>query len=41
MKNWALNSTVITLTSNVDADWYVDGAKVGTGKKIYPEVTFR
>lgn len=34
-----LKSTVITLTSNVDADWYIDGAKVGTGKKIYPEVT--
>ncbi|MCS6238882.1 hypothetical protein [Shewanella baltica] len=34
-----LKSTVITLTSNVDADWYVDGTKVGTGKKIHPEVT--
>lgn len=34
-----LKSTVVTLTSNVDADWYVDGAKVGTGKKVNSEVT--
>ncbi|MCH1929375.1 hypothetical protein L9G16_04210 [Shewanella sp. A25] len=34
-----LESAIIKLTSNVNADWFIDGVLVGTGKEITPEVT--
>ncbi|NKF49743.1 hypothetical protein G3R49_04020 [Shewanella sp. WXL01] len=33
-----LKSAMITLVSNVDADWYINGNKVGTGKKLFHEI---
>ncbi|MCL1140149.1 hypothetical protein [Shewanella pneumatophori] len=33
-----LRSAMITLVSNVAADWYINGVKVGTGTKIFHEV---
>ncbi|KPZ72032.1 hypothetical protein A9267_06470 [Shewanella sp. UCD-FRSSP16_17] len=33
-----LKSAMITLVSNVAADWFVDGVKVGTGREIFHEV---
>ena len=38
-EQFGLKSTVITLESNVAVDWYVDGNKVGEGKKIKHEVS--
>ena len=37
-EKFGLKSAVITLESNVDAEWYVDGTKVGQGKSIQHEV---
>ncbi len=34
-----LESAIITLTSNVSADWFIDDVLVGTGKEITSEVT--
>ncbi|MCK8043537.1 hypothetical protein MSG37_01435 [Shewanella sp. 1CM18E] len=33
-----LRSAMITLVSNVEADWYINGIKVGTGTKLFHEV---
>lgn len=33
-----LRSAMITLVSNVKADWYINGIKVGTGTKLFHEV---
>ena len=33
-----LKSAMITLVSNVPADWYVNGTKVGTGKELFHEI---
>jgi len=33
-----IKSATLTLISNVDADWYIDGYKVGKGKEITQEV---
>jgi len=33
-----LVSAMVTLISNVPADWYVNGTKVGTGKKLFHEI---
>jgi hypothetical protein len=33
-----LKSAMVTLTSNVAADWYINGIKIGTGKKLSHEI---
>ncbi|MGX9462906.1 hypothetical protein ACWXWU_16960 [Shewanella sp. A14] len=33
-----LKSAMVTLISNVPADWYVNGTKIGTGKKLFHEM---
>ncbi|WP_194945062.1 hypothetical protein [Shewanella sp. TC10] len=33
-----LKSAMITLVSNVAADWFVDGIKIGTGRELFHEV---
>ncbi|MBR9726504.1 hypothetical protein G3R48_00655 [Shewanella intestini] len=33
-----LKSAMITLVSNVAADWYINGTKIGTGKKLFHEI---
>jgi hypothetical protein len=33
-----LKSAMVTLISNVPADWYINGTKVGTGKKLFHEI---
>ncbi|WP_076543027.1 hypothetical protein [Shewanella sp. UCD-KL21] len=33
-----LKSAMITLVSNVAADWFIDGVKIGTGKELFHEV---
>lgn len=33
-----LKSAMVTLVSNVPADWFVNGVKVGTGKKLFHEI---
>lgn len=38
-EKFGLKSTVITLESNVSVDWYIDGSKIGEGKKIEHEVS--
>jgi len=38
-EKFGLKSAIISLESNVDVDWFVDGNKVGTGKNIQHEVT--
>lgn len=38
-EKFGLKSALITLESNVDAEWFVDGNKVGVGKKVQHEVT--
>ncbi|WP_413693926.1 hypothetical protein [Psychromonas sp. KJ10-2] len=37
-EKFGLKSAVLTLKSNVDVDWYIDGNKVGSGKEITQEV---
>ena len=36
-----LKSAMVTLISNVPADWYINGTKVGTGKKTFSRDPFR
>jgi hypothetical protein len=38
-EKFGLRSAVVTLESNVEAEWYVDGNKIGEGKRIQHEVT--
>ena len=38
-EKFGLKSAMLTLISNVDAEWYIDGNKVGSGKKLIQEVT--
>ncbi|WP_413702136.1 hypothetical protein ACLKMH_11980 [Psychromonas sp. KJ10-10] len=38
-EKFGLKSAMLTLLSNVNADWYIDGNKVGSGKKLVHEVT--
>lgn len=38
-EKFGLKSATLTLTSNVNADWYIDGNKVGKGKEITQEVS--
>ncbi|PMG40300.1 hypothetical protein [Shewanella sp. 10N.286.52.B9] len=33
-----LKSAMITLVSNVAADWFIDGVKIGTGRELFHEV---
>ncbi|GGB55791.1 hypothetical protein K8B83_08245 [Shewanella inventionis] len=33
-----LKSAMVTLVSNVPADWFVNGVKIGTGKKLFHEI---
>ncbi|WP_144210370.1 hypothetical protein [Shewanella donghaensis] len=33
-----LKSAMITLVSNVAAEWFIDGVKIGTGKELFHEV---
>ncbi|WP_137226319.1 hypothetical protein [Shewanella sp. MEBiC00475] len=33
-----LKSAMVTLVSNVAADWYINGTKIGTGKKLFHEM---
>ena len=33
-----LTSAMITLVSDVPADWYINGTKIGTGKKLFHEI---
>jgi hypothetical protein len=38
-EEFGLKSAMLTLMSNVNADWYIDGNKVGSGKKLVHEVS--
>jgi len=38
-EKFGLKSAVVTLESNVDAEWFVDGNRVGKGKKVQHEMT--
>jgi len=38
-ERFGLKSAIISLESNVDVDWFIDGNKVGKGKNIQHEVT--
>jgi hypothetical protein len=33
-----LSSAMITLVSNVPADWFINGVKIGTGKELFHEI---
>lgn len=33
-----LRSAMVTLVSNVPADWFINGKKIGTGKKLFHEI---